>query len=66
MGPRDFLVSIEHGCANCATAVKNGTLGAIGVEYCCSDTEISSIRDYINVRFVFFYKMFYYLFILAQ
>jgi hypothetical protein len=27
MGLRDFLVRIERGCANCATAVSNDTLG---------------------------------------
>jgi len=27
MGLRDCLVRIERGCANCSTAVSNGTLG---------------------------------------
>jgi hypothetical protein len=30
MGLRDFVMRIEHGCANCATAVSNGTIGDYG------------------------------------
>jgi hypothetical protein len=30
MGLRDFVVRIERGCANCATAVSDGTLGEHG------------------------------------
>jgi len=53
MGLRDCLVRIERGCANCSTAVSNGTIWAIGVEYCCFNTEISSIIEDIYIIVVY-------------
>jgi hypothetical protein len=46
MGLRDFLVGTEHGCANCFTTAD---LGTIDVEYCCSNKEINSVIENINV-----------------
>jgi len=61
MGLRNFLVRIERGLPTVLMPRAILDLGTIGVEYCCSNTEVSLVLDNKNI-----FLSSHYLFLLNQ
>ena len=51
MSVRDFLVRIEHVLPTVLMPRATLDLGTFGVEYCCSNTDVSLLLENINIFF---------------
>jgi len=49
MSLRDFLVRIEHVLPTVLMPRATVDLGTVGVEYCCSNTDVSLLLENINI-----------------